>query len=121
MVPLLPGAIGRHLLKWTIRQPHRRFRPNIIAATPSGSGSSPVKLRRPPSRSTYEQWRCNTSCWPNVSITARIRPTFESCRSGECWAFPSCVNLTGSASCSTAYRASWTITNASCARASSEE
>jgi hypothetical protein len=29
--------IGRHLQQWTIRQPHRRFRPNIIAATPSGS------------------------------------------------------------------------------------
>jgi hypothetical protein len=87
--PLSRGPIGRHLQQWTIRQPHRHSRPNIIAATPSGSGNSPVKLRRPRSRSICAQWRCNMSSSPNVSITARSRPTPDGCRSGgERWAPP---------------------------------
>ena len=87
--PLSRGPIGRHLQQWTIRQPHRHFRPNIIAAMPSGSGNSPVKLRRPRSRSIYAQWRCNMSSSPNVSITARSRRTPDGCRSGgERWAPP---------------------------------
>jgi hypothetical protein len=97
--PLSRGPIGRHLQQWTIHQPHRHFRPNIIAATPSGSGNSPVKLRRPRSRSIYAQWRCNMSGWPNVSITARSRRTPDGCRSGgERWAPPT----------STTPRARWT-------------
>ena len=31
--------IGRGTSLWTTRQPHRRFRPNIIAATRRGSGN----------------------------------------------------------------------------------
>jgi hypothetical protein len=81
-VPLCRGPIGRHLQQWTIHQPHPRFRPNITAATPSGSGNSPVRLRQPRSRSIYAQWRSNTSGWPSASITAPNRPTPEGCRSG---------------------------------------
>ena len=67
---------SRYQSRWTTRQPHQRFRPNIIDATRLGSDNWPAKPRRRQSRSACGKSRSNTSDSPHGSITAR-RPTLE--------------------------------------------